>query len=116
MTELKQVILVRKDLKLPKGKMSAQCAHASSKALLKSDSSVVSEWDDSGMKKIILWVKDEKELVKLFQKAKDSDLVASLITDAGKTTIAPGTKTCVGIGPDDEEKIDLVTGDLKLVS
>ena len=50
-----------------------------------------------------------------FQEAKDSGLTAVLIIDAGRTAIAPGTKTCVGIGPDDEEKIDSVTGKLKMV-
>lgn len=114
MSDLKQVILIRADLKLPKGKACAQAAHASVEAVLKSDKKLVSEWRDSGMAKIVLKVKDEKELVKYFQLAKDTDLTASLITDAGRTVIAPGTKTCVGIGPDEEEKIDQITGDLQL--
>tara|TARA_Y100000310_G_C20426123_1_gene689156 strand:- start:353 stop:691 length:339 start_codon:yes stop_codon:yes gene_type:complete len=112
---MKQVILVRQDLKLPKGKCSAQCSHASVEAVLKSDSKMVKEWRDEGMAKIVLKVKDEKELVKYFQLAKDEGLVASLITDAGRTVIAPGTKTCVGIGPDEEEKIDKVTSELSLL-
>ena len=58
---------------------------------------------------------DDKELIKYFQTAKDEGLKASLITDAGRTVIAPGTKTCVGIGPDDEEKIDSITGELSLL-
>ena len=112
---MKQVILVRQDLKLPKGKLAVQCAHASVDAVLKSSSSKVKAWKDEGMAKIVLKVKDEKELIKLFQQAKDSGLKASLITDAGKTVVAPGTKTCVGIGPDDEDKIDEVTGSLGMV-
>lgn len=112
---MKQVILVRQDLKLDKGKMSAQVAHASTQAVLKSDKDVVDEWSEEGMKKSVLKVKDEKELVQYFQKAKDSGLVVSLIVDAGKTAIAPGTKTCVGIGPDEDDKIDEITGDLKLI-
>ena len=58
------------------------------------------------MAKIVLKVKDEKELVSFFQQAKDSGFKASLITDAGKTVVAPGTKTCIAIGPDEEEKIE----------
>ena len=112
---LKQVILVRTDLKLPKGKLAAQAAHASVDAVLKSDKKIVNEWRDEGMAKIVLKVKDEKELVSFFQKAKDNDLVASLITDAGRTVVAPGTKTCVGIGPDEEEKIDKLTSKLTLL-
>ena len=111
----KQVILIRQDLKLPKGKAAAQVAHASVEAVLKSDKKLVSTWRDEGMAKIVLKVKDQKELIKYFQQAKDEGLTTSLITDAGKTVIAPGTKTCVGIGPDEEEKIDHITENLKLL-
>lgn len=111
----KQVILVRQDLKLPKGKLAAQSAHASVDAVLKSDKKLVNAWKDEGMAKIVVKVRDEKELVKYFQTAKDEGLTASLITDAGRTVVAPGTKTCVAIGPDDEEKIDRITGSLKLL-
>lgn len=114
MSELKQVILIRTDLKLPQGKACAQAAHASVETVLKSSPSIVKEWRSQGMAKIVLKVKDEKELVKYFQSAKEADLAVSLITDAGRTVIAPGTKTCVGIGPDEEEKIDQITGNLGL--
>ncbi len=112
---LKQVILVRTDLKLPQGKACAQAAHASVEAVLKSDSTIVKTWRKEGMPKIVLKVKDEKELISFFQKAKDEELVSSLITDAGRTVVEPGTRTCVGIGPDEEEKIDLLTGKLSLL-
>lgn len=113
--EYKQVILIRQDLKLPKGKLAAQCAHASVEAVLKSDPKPVKAWRNEGMAKIVLKVKDEKELIGYFQQAKDSDLTASLITDAGKTVIAPGTKTAVAIGPDQADKIDKITGKLALL-
>ena len=61
--ELKQVILVRTDLKMPKGKMAAQVAHASSSALLKSHKDDIKKWQEQGMKKVVLKVKDEKELL-----------------------------------------------------
>jgi PTH2 family peptidyl-tRNA hydrolase len=115
MSELKQVILVRQDLQLPKGKLAAQAAHASIEAVFHSDKKLVNKWHDSGMAKIVLKVKDEKELLSYFQQAKDEDLAASLITDAGRTTVAPGTRTCVGIGPDEAEKIDKITGKLSLL-
>ena len=111
---MKQVILVRQDLKLPKGKMAAQCAHASVESVLNSSKSKVDEWRSEGQKKVVLKVEDEKELIKYQNLAKREKLVASLITDAGRTCIAPGTKTCLGIGPDDEDKIDKVTGKLKM--
>ncbi len=112
---LKQVILVRQDLKLPKGKLAAQAAHAAVEAVLKSDPADVKAWRKEGMPKIVLKVKDEAELVAFFQRAKEQNFVSSLITDAGRTVVEPGTKTCVGIGPDDEEKIDLLTGKLSLL-
>lgn len=115
MQELKQVILVRDDLKLPKGKMGAQCAHASVEAVLRSDKDKLGDWLDMGQKKVVLKVESEKELIQYFQKAKDLGFTASLITDAGRTVLAPGTKTCVAIGPDYDEKIDKLTGNLKMM-
>ncbi|MAG60410.1 aminoacyl-tRNA hydrolase [archaeon] len=112
---LKQVILVRNDLKLPRGKLAAQAAHASVEATLRSDAAIVREWRSQGMAKIVLKVDNEKQLLSYFQKAKDDGITASLITDAGHTVVEPGTKTCVGIGPDDEHKIDFLTAKLKLL-
>lgn len=112
---MKQVILVRNDLKLPKGKMAAQAAHAAVEAAFNSDKKKVDAWRKQGAKKVVLKVKDEKELLKYLQEAKDNKLKTALITDAGKTVIAPGTKTCIAIGPDEEDKIDEVTGKLKMV-
>ncbi len=113
--EYKQVILVRDDLKLPKGKMAAQCSHAAVEAALKADEGILKKWRQQGQKKVVLKAADEKELLLYFQEAKDNKISCSLITDAGRTVIAPGTKTCVGIGPDEEEKIDRLTGKLKMV-
>lgn len=113
--ELKQVILMRDDLKLPKGKLAAQSAHAAVEASHNSDKKQVDSWRNQGQKKVVLKVTDEKELLKYLQLAKDAGLKTALITDAGRTVIAPGTNTCVGIGPDDEDKIDEVTGKLKML-
>ncbi len=112
---LKQVILVRNDLKLPKGKLAAQVAHASVEAVLRSDAKTVKVWRDAGMAKIVLKVKDEKELYQYLQRAKDAGFSKALITDAGRTTVAPGTVTCLGVGPDDDDALDDLTGDLKLL-
>jgi peptidyl-tRNA hydrolase, PTH2 family len=112
---MKQALLLRQDLKLPKGKAVAQGAHASVDAVLKCDSKIVKAWQKEGMAKIALKVKDEKELIKYFQQAKDDGITASLITDAGRTVVAPGTKTAAAIGPDTEEKIDKLVGHLKLI-
>ena len=111
----KQVILLRQDLKLPIGQASSQVAHASVDATLKSDKKIVDLWKKEGGKKVVLKVKDEKELFKYKQMAEDNGLKTALITDAGRTFLEPGTITCLGIGPDLEEKIDKVSGKLKMM-
>lgn len=112
---MKQAIIVRQDLKLPKGKACAQASHASVECVLRSDKDKVKKWRKEGMAKIVLKVKDLKELRKYNQIAKDFGLVRCLITDAGKTTISPGTVTALGIGPDSDDKVDKVIKDLKLL-
>ncbi len=113
--EYKQVILIRKDLKLPTGKACSQVAHAAVEAVLNSNKKIVKEWRKQGMKKVVLKIKDKKELYNLAQFAKDFGLKTSIITDAGRTTVKPGTVTCCAIGPDETKKIDKVTGKLKMV-
>ena len=113
--QLKQVILVRSDLKLPRGKMCSQVAHASVDCVLKSPKRLVKKWRDTGMPKIVLKVKNLAELKKLQDKAMQEGLVTSLITDAGHTVVEPGTVTCLGIGPNAEGKIDKITENLDLV-
>lgn len=114
---LKQLILVRQDLKMSKGKAAAQACHASVSALmhaLREDPKAVDEWLAEGQPKIVLKVRDEKELISFFEKLKKK-FPCSLITDAGRTQIAPGTKTCLGVGPAEEKEIDKITKDLKLL-
>ena len=112
----KMVVLIRADLKMSRGKMAAQCSHAAVEATLKSDKEKVKEWKKDGMKKVVLKVESEKELLMYNQMAKDSGLITSLITDAGKTFFKEPTRTCLAIGPDKDEKIDKITGKLKLIN
>lgn len=111
----KQVIVVRKDLKMSKGKLAAQSAHASVNACLKAKKNIIDEWLSTGGKKVVLKVKTERELIKIYEKAKTSKLPCALIKDAGLTHLSPGTTTAVGIGPDDERKINKITGKLKML-
>lgn len=113
MGELKQVIVVRSDLKMSKGKAAAQVAHAAVEAAFKSNKKLISNWRSKGAKKITLKVESLEELLNIKEKAEEADLDTALITDAGHTELAPNTTTCLGIGPDAENKIDKVTGDLK---
>ncbi len=115
MNSLKQVILVRKDLELSKGKLASQVSHASVEAVLKSHKDDIVKWRNQGMKKTVLRVESLEDLHKFKTAAEDVGLVVALITDAGRTEIEPGTTTCLAIGPADEKKIDAVTGTLKLL-
>jgi peptidyl-tRNA hydrolase, PTH2 family len=112
---MKQIILVRNDLNLPKGKLAAQVSHASVESLLRSHKDDISKWRNEGMKKVVLKIEDQKELLEYKKKAEDIGLVTALITDAGRTVVEPGTITCLGIGPDKEEKIDKITSKLKML-
>ncbi len=111
----KQAILVVDKLKLPKGKLAAQCAHAAVEAALRAKKSDLDAWRHEGMAKIVLKVADEKELYKYIQLAKDAGLTTSIITDAGHTVVEPGTVTCGAIGPADEDAVNELVGELKLV-
>ena len=113
---MKQAILVRTDLKMPKGKLSAMVAHASVEAVLKSSKDKVDLWKKEGMKKVILKVYSEDELLLYQKKAKDAKLVNALIVDAGKTFFKKPTNTCLAIGPDKDKKIDKIAGKLKLLN
>jgi PTH2 family peptidyl-tRNA hydrolase len=73
------------------------------------------KWFNLGQPKIVLKVDSEEELERLRKTATDSDLVTALIRDAGRTQIASNTVTCLGIGPDFDEKIDAIVKDLKLL-
>lgn len=111
---LKQVILVRTDIKMSKGKVAAQVAHAAVNAALSVNKKLLKNWRETGMKKITLKVESEEDLYKYQQLAEEKDIITSLITDAGHTEIAPGTKTCLAIGPGPEIQIDKITGNLKI--
>jgi len=117
MSEIKQVIVVRTDLEMGKGKIAAQVGHACVLGAEKVRKSHP-EWFDKwwlGQEKIVLKVPGPKELEEIKKHAIDLDLPWSEVTDAGHTQIAPGTTTCISLGPGPEEKINKVTGDLKLL-
>lgn len=115
MAELKQVILMRTDLKMGKGKMIAQGAHASLQATFESNKKLVQNWKNKGMKKIALKVESLEQLQHIINQALENDLVAILIQDAGLTQVNPGTVTCGAIGPAPEEQIDKICGELQLM-
>lgn len=115
--EAKQVIVLRTDLGMGKGKIASQAAHASIEAFLKTqkkDSFLAENWLRQGMPKIVLKVKSEKELLELFEQAKKR-FSCALIRDAGRTQVEEGSITALGIGPVSGNEVDKLTGKMKLL-
>lgn len=137
--EPKQVIIIRKDLNMRKGKMCAQAGHASLGALFnymkpnyKSPEKVTREftitlpegptgefmykWLTGIFKKIVVGTDSLNEMIEAYNEAKKVGIPCSLIEDAGLTEFGGvPTITAVGIGPDDPEKIDKITSHFKLL-
>ena len=117
-TDMKQAIVVRSDLKMGKGKVAAQVAHASlasAEAARERKMAWYEMWKEEGQAKIVLKAESEAELGELFRKAKSAGLPASLVQDRGLTQVEPGTVTCLGIGPGPDTNVDEITGKLKLL-
>ncbi|MEM0217585.1 MAG: peptidyl-tRNA hydrolase Pth2 [Candidatus Nezhaarchaeales archaeon] len=118
MMEFKQVIVVRRDLKMSRGKTCAQVAHASVSSLeetRKLKPEWVEMWLQQCQKKVVLGVQSVEELRNLEQEAKKLGIPCYLVRDAGLTELEPGTITALGIGPAPSSLIDRVTGHLKLL-
>lgn len=133
--EYKQVIVMRTDLNMRKGKMVAQGAHASMKALLDfgfkwgdnaicipishsfdEKANAIGVWLNGNFAKICVGVGSEEELLNLYEKALEANLLCALIEDQGLTEFhGEVTKTCIAIGPAKSEEIDKITGHLKLL-
>ena len=115
MTKFKQVIIVRKDIGIDRGKLIVHCIHAALGAMRLVDKEIVDKWEEEGAKKVLLKVKDLKELSDIHKKLKEEKIPSFLVRDAGLTQLKPGTVTALGIGPYDEKKIDKMTRKLKLL-
>ncbi|KAH7104711.1 PTH2-domain-containing protein [Auriculariales sp. MPI-PUGE-AT-0066] len=116
--QCKMVLVVRTDLGMTKGKIAAQCGHATLgcyKALQKSNPSLLRHWEVTGQAKIALQCPSEEELLTLQAVAKSLNLCARSIQDAGRTQIAAGSTTVLGIGPGPVGLVNQVTGHLKLL-
>ena len=126
---VKQCVIVRKDLKMKPGKLAAQVAHASMKAVLDTCNLLegrvlyksnmpepMYQWLTGIFTKVVLAVDSEEELLELYNKALCLELTCSLITDAGLTVFnGVPTNTCIAIGPEESYKIDAITNHLKLL-
>jgi len=114
----KQVIVMRSDLKIGKGKIAAQAGHAAVSAAEETRKRFKKwwkEWFDEGQCKIAVKVKSKEELLKIEEEAKKSGLPYALISDRGLTQLPSGTITCLAIGPVPSDKVDKITGKLALL-
>ncbi|XP_070838446.1 peptidyl-tRNA hydrolase 2, mitochondrial [Chaetodon trifascialis] len=115
--EFKMILVVRNDLKMGKGKVAAQCSHAAVSAykqVQRRNPELLKQWEYCGQPKVVVKAPNEDTLIDLLGQAREAGLPVSLIQDAGRTQIAPGSRTVLGIGPGPADLIDRVTGDLKL--
>ncbi|KAI0768512.1 peptidyl-tRNA hydrolase PTH2-domain-containing protein [Trametes elegans] len=114
----KLVLVVRTDLGMSTGKIAAQCGHATLacyKILQKTNPGLLKHWERTGQAKIALKASSEEELLELEAIAKSLNLAARSIVDAGRTQIAAGSRTVLGIGPAPAELVNKVTGKLRLL-
>ncbi|MCH9653834.1 MAG: aminoacyl-tRNA hydrolase [Planctomycetes bacterium] len=124
---MKQVIVMRHDLKMRRGKQIAQGAHASLSFLsrrlqeqntisLNDFSEVEQLWLNGAFAKVCCRIESEAALMAIYDQARAADLEVHLITDSGKTEFhGQPTRTCLAIGPDDAHRIDAITGSLQLL-
>jgi PTH2 family peptidyl-tRNA hydrolase len=116
--EYKQVIVLRMDVRMSKGKVAVQVAHAAVSAAEDARKRFMEWWKawlQEGQCKIVVKVKNLGELLVIEQKVRKASLPHALIRDSGLTEIPPGTITCVGIGPAPAWKIDEITSGLPLL-
>ena len=116
--EYKQMLVIRTDLKMSRGKLAVQVAHAavsSAEEARKHSPASWRKWLWEGQKKVAVKVPNESDLVALYEKAKRAGLPTYLVRDRGLTELPPGTTTALGIGPAPTKNVDKITSELQLL-
>ena len=141
--DIKQILVIRKDLNMRKGKIGAMCDHASmafitrqvgfiesiakdlSYTVHKSKdnnhylinlSDIQLDWINNSFAKIVVYVNSEQELLDLIAKGKEAGIVVHKVVDSGATEFhGVPTLTCAAFGPDKSENLDKITGKLSLL-
>ena len=111
----KQVIIIRKDLEMRKGKFVAQGAHAARGAAINANHKIVSSWERQGETKIVVGINSKENLLSLYNKGRSDGLPCKIVRDAARTEFDEEKLTAVAIGPAKVDKIDKHTGNLKLL-
>ncbi|KAJ8973934.1 hypothetical protein NQ317_001140 [Molorchus minor] len=115
--EYRLILGVRNDIKMQKGKVGAQCGHGAVAAYakaLKERPKTLKNWLRYGGTKITVRIDSEAEMLEIDRRAKENNVLSSIIRDAGQTQVAPGTRTVIAIGPAPKSILDTITGHLKL--
>lgn len=112
---MKQVMVVRNDLKMGKGKIAAQCCHGSLGAYKKTNHDKIRKWENEAYAKVVCKVNSLEELLELKKQAIINKVSYYLVVDAGRTQVPTSTTTVLALGPDEDEILDKITGDLKLL-
>ncbi|KAJ1853499.1 hypothetical protein GGH12_002016 [Coemansia sp. RSA 1822] len=113
----KMVLVVRTDLKMTGGKVASQCAHATLECFrkaLKYAPEILKVWEYMGQAKITVKCRSQSEMEELEVNARKLGLVTHLFKDDGRTQVASGALTVLGVGPGPISVINQVTGHLKL--
>jgi peptidyl-tRNA hydrolase, PTH2 family len=116
--DYKMVLVIRGELRLTAGKAAAQAAHAAvmlTLAAQKRAPEALESWLAAGQKKIVLTVPSLTDLEQLASQARARSIPTVWVEDAGLTEVAPGTRTCIGLGPCPAALVDAVTGSLALL-
>jgi peptidyl-tRNA hydrolase, PTH2 family len=116
--DYKMVLVIRGELRLTAGKAAAQAAHAAVmlyQASEKRHPAALEEWLRTGQKKIVLVASTLEQLEGLATQARAHGLPTTWVEDAGLTEVAPGTRTCLGLGPSLSSQLDGITGSLDLL-
>lgn len=117
-SELKLVLVLRSDLGISAGKAAVQAAHGAVMAAeqaRRQRADDFARWVAAGQKKIAVTVPDLEALEQLGRAARARKLPTVTVQDAGLTEVAPGTVTCLAIGPAASRDVDPVTGSLPLL-
>jgi len=115
--EFKMALLVRHDLKMGKGKVAAQCSHAIVHCYeegLRLRPKEINSWESNNKPMNIFKVADEETMLEFQQLAIEKGFNTYVVVDAGRTQVAPRSKTVMAIGPVESEEIDLFTQSLQV--
>lgn len=111
---LKMVLVIRNDLNMSPGKVSAQCVHAALGSVKASNPLDISDWEQCGEPVICLKCEGLDEMNALSAAATAVSLCSYIVHDAGRTEVVSGSQTVLAIGPANISRINSITGHLKL--